>query len=42
MRPVAWAAWGVEIPLFVASNAIFYTTYLPYRIVKVEVFGVKD
>ena len=42
MRPVAWAAWGIEIPLFVASNAIFYTTYLPYRIVEVKVFGVKD
>ena len=40
LRPVAWAAWGVEIPLFVASNALFYGIYAPYRVVEVHVFGV--
>lgn len=39
LRPVAWAAWGVEIPLFVASNAVFYGIYFPYRVVEVKVFG---
>ena len=39
LRPVAWAAWGVEIPLFVASNAVFYGIYFPYRLVEVKVFG---
>ena len=39
LRPVAWAAWGVEIPLFVASNALFYGIYAPYRVVEVKVFG---
>ena len=42
MRPVAWAAWGVEIPLFVASNTFAYTIYLPYRVIKVKVLGIKD
>ncbi len=39
MRPVAWAAWGIEIPLFVASNAVFYGIYLPYHLVEMHVFG---
>ncbi len=38
-RPLAWAAWGVEVPVFIVSNVVFYTTYFPYRIVKCRVFG---
>lgn len=42
LRPLAWAAWGVEIPLFVASNALFYGIYAPYRMVEVKVFGTSE
>lgn len=38
LRPVAWAAWGIELPLFVASNAIFYGIWGPYRVIAVNVF----
>lgn len=29
-RPLAWAAWGVEIPVFVATNAVYYATVVPF------------
>jgi len=41
-RPLAWAAWGVEVPVFIASNVVFYTTYFPYRAVKCRLFGCKN
>ncbi len=29
-RPLAWASWGVEIPMFVATNAVYYAVVVPF------------
>lgn len=38
-RPLAWAAWGVEIPVFVATNAVYYATVVPFDILVESLLG---
>lgn len=38
-RPLAWAAWGVEVPVFVATNAVYYATVVPFDMIVEGLLG---